>query len=57
MRVDPNAIVFIMHSDWYRRDENVGYIPTKKAPEMAKKAMERYNSYTFPGAKKEKVFA
>lgn len=52
MRIDPNFIVFAGHSDWYTFEKGVGYVPTSKASEDAKKAMEAYNSYTF-GTKKK----
>ncbi len=45
MRIDPDAIIFIGHTEWYKRVKNVGYVPTDKAPKEAREAMERYNKY------------
>ena len=47
MRKDPNYMIFAGHPDWYTFKIGVGYVPTDKAPEEARKAMEEYNSYTY----------
>lgn len=46
MRRDRNLEVFIMHTDWYTFDVNIGYVPTEKAPPEAVEAMKKYNSYS-----------
>ena len=48
MRYDKNYVVFAKDPDWVNFVKCVGYVPTDKASEEAKKAMENYNSYTFP---------
>ena len=47
MRYDKTFAVFAKHSDWYVKTPGVGYVPTDKAPEEARRAMAEYNSYTF----------
>lgn len=47
MRFDRNFAVFAGQSEWYQFVNGRGYVPTDKAPEEAKKAMEKYNSYAF----------
>jgi hypothetical protein len=53
MRYDKNFDFFIAHFDWYNIVEGVGYVPTKKAPPEAVKAMETYNAYTFGTQKQQ----
>lgn len=48
MRYDKSFAYFRPHFDWYRFEHGVGYVPTEKAPEEARKAMDKYNSYTYP---------
>lgn len=45
MRRDPNFEIFAGHPEWYTFDNEIGYVPTDKAPEKAVKAMEEYNEY------------
>ena len=47
MRYDENFAYFAPHFDWYEFDDDIGYVPTDKAPKEAVIAMEKYNSYTF----------
>ena len=47
MRYDKNFAKFGGHPEWYELKKGIGYVPTEKAPEEAKKAMEKYNSYHF----------
>lgn len=47
MRYDKNFAAFIKHTEWYQFVYGIGYVPTDEAPEEARKAMERYNSYTY----------
>ena len=48
MRYDKNYAIFAKDADWSEFIKGIGYVPTDKAPEEAKKAMKKYNSYTFP---------
>lgn len=48
MRYDKNFAYFRPHFDWYMFVHGVGYVPTERAPEEARKAMDKYNSYTYP---------
>ncbi len=43
MRYDKDLAVFGKHFDWYKVVYGVGYVPTDKAPEYAKTAMDNYN--------------
>ena len=54
MRYDRNYEYFTRNRDWYKLIYGVGYIPTETAPEEAVKAMDEYNSYTFPEWYKKK---
>ena len=45
MRIDPNYIIFMDHSEWYTFDKEIGYVPTKEAPKEAVEAMKKYNRY------------
>lgn len=47
MRYDKNYAVFAGHYDWFYTVPGVGYVPTDKAPEEARIAMEKFNSYTY----------
>lgn len=47
MRYDKNFAVFAGHTEWYIIEHGKGYIPTKKAPEEAVRAMKEFNKYTF----------
>lgn len=44
MRIDRDLLIFGKHTDWYKIDPNVGYVPTPKAPKEAVEAMKRYNA-------------
>ncbi len=48
MRYDKNFVVFAKDADWSVFVKGIGYVPTEKAPEEARKAMDKYNSYTYP---------
>lgn len=52
MRYDKNYAMFAGHPEWYEFKTGIGYVPTDKAPEEAKKAMREYNSYAFEFNKK-----
>ena len=41
-------MIFAKDADWSVFVKGVGYVPTEKAPEEARKAMDKYNSYTYP---------
>lgn len=43
MRADKDLMIFLGKLDWYTFEKYKGYIPTEKAPEEAKEAMERVN--------------
>ena len=53
MRIDKNFRVFGGRPEWYTFVPKQGYIPKEDAPEEAKKAMRKYNSYTFSDANKD----
>ena len=48
MRMDHNYIKFIGHYEWYTHEPGHVYVPTDKCPEDVKKAMDSFNSYTYP---------
>lgn len=48
MRIDYNLIKFLNHDEWYTHKRGHMYIPTDKCPEDIKKAMDEFNSYTYP---------
>ena len=48
MRIDRNLMKFAKHFEFYTHELGKMYIPTKDCPEDLKKAMDEYNSYTFP---------
>ena len=43
MRYDKDLALFAKHLDWYKVVHGIGYVPTDKAPEKARNAMENYN--------------
>ena len=43
MKIIKELSVFSGHYDWYTKDENGFYVPTKKAPEEAGEAMKYCN--------------
>ncbi|MGI6067802.1 hypothetical protein [Absicoccus porci] len=48
MRADHNLRKFCGHPEWYTHELGHMFIPTEECPDNAKKAMDEYNSYTFP---------
>ena len=48
MRADHNLRKFCVHPEWYTHELGHMFIPTEECPDNAKKAMDEYNSYTFP---------
>lgn len=48
MRADHNLMKWCNHPDWYTQKDGHMFIPTDKCPNDVKKAMDEFNSYTFP---------
>lgn len=43
MRIDRDFLIFCDHSEWFKLDPEIGYVPTDQAPREAIEAMERFN--------------
>ena len=48
MRADHNLMKWCNHPDWYTQKDGHMFIPTDKCPDDVKKALDEFNSYTFP---------
>lgn len=48
MRIDRNYMKFAKHHEFYIFEPGKMYMPTKNCPDDLKKAIDEYNSYTFP---------
>lgn len=48
MRADHNRRKWAKHPEWYTHELGHMFVPTNECPENVKKAMDKYNSYTYP---------